>query len=60
LRITKVAGKDVSDTKETQVSVKGEMFLWPTWTMIIGGGLIVIAITGVLIWTLFKKDGDEE
>jgi len=60
LRIKKVGGQEVDDMSKTEVSVKGNLFVWPTYILIGLGVVLLIVITGVLIWSLFKKDGDEE
>jgi len=60
LRIKKIDTKEVDDMNKTEVSVKGNLFFWPTYTLIGLGVVLLIVITGVLIWSLFKKDGDEE
>lgn len=59
--VKKVENFEIKEPKKTGVmAVQGHKHWWPTWTLIIGGSIIGVAVTVGLIWALLKKDGDEE
>ncbi|MCE8163143.1 MAG: hypothetical protein I3273_03110 [Candidatus Moeniiplasma glomeromycotorum] len=58
--IKKVGTHEVNEPKKATLAVKGHKYWWPTLTLIIGGSIIGVVLTGVLIWSLLKKDNSSE